>query len=314
MNHYTDRLHAAIANRKTPALVGLDPRLDQLPDSIVAAARNRTSTDTAAAASAFDEFCSRIIDVVAPLVPAVKPQAAFFEQFGPAGCQALQTVMRKARDAGLIVICDAKRGDIGSTAEAYANAYLAGTDPDAAIWAADALTVNPYLGKDTLEPFVRVATERGAGLYVLVRTSNPGASTFQDRETDGQKLYQRVAEVVESFNVEATGDSGYGPIGAVVGATYPAELTELRAAMPKTPLLVPGFGSQGAGASEVAGGFDTNGFGALINSSRGINFAFRNKKYSDQFAPDEWEQAVEAATHDMIRELAESTPAGNLQS
>lgn len=314
MNHYTDRLHATIADRKTPALVGLDPRLDQLPASIVAAARDRTSNETDAAASAFDEFCSRIIDIVAPLVPAVKPQAAFFEQYGPAGCQALQTVIRKARKAGLIVICDAKRGDIGSTAEAYANAYLAGVDPDAAIWAADALTVNPYLGKDTLEPFVRVATERGAGLYVLVRTSNPGASTFQDRETKGQKLYQRVSDVVESFNIGSEGDCGYGPIGAVAGATYPAELTELRAAMPKTPLLVPGFGSQGAGASEVAGGFDPHGFGALINSSRGINFAYNKAPYNEQFGPDHWEQAVEAATQDMIDELAASTPASELQS
>lgn len=313
MHNYTDRLHAAITARKTPALVGLDPRLDQLPASIISAARNRTSTESAAAASAFDEFCSRIIGVVAPLVPAVKPQAAFFEQYGPAGCQALQSVIRKARDAGLIVICDAKRGDIGSTAEAYANAYLAGADPDAAIWSADALTVNPYLGKDTLEPFVRVATERGAGLYVLVRTSNPGAATFQDRESDGQKLYQHVADVVESFNVGSVGDCGYGPIGAVVGATYPAELTELRTRMPLTPLLVPGYGSQGAGASEVAGGFDSDGLGALINSSRGINFAYQKAPYSEQFAPEEWEQAVEAATRDMITELAENTPAGQLQ-
>jgi len=314
MHNYADRLHATITERKTPALVGLDPRLDQLPESIVTAARSRTSTEPAAAASAFDEFCSRIIDVVAPLVPAVKPQAAFFEQYGPAGCEALHSVIRKARDAGLIVICDAKRGDIGSTAEAYANAYLAGADPDAAIWAADALTVNPYLGKDTLEPFVRVATERGAGLYVLVRTSNPGAATFQDRESDGQKLYQHVADVVENFNVGSVGTCGYGPIGAVVGATYPAELTELRASMPRTPLLVPGYGSQGAGALEVAGGFHSTGFGALVNSSRGINFAWRKAPYSEQFAPEEWEQAVEAATRDMITELAENTPAGRLQT
>ena len=314
MNDYSDRLNVAIADRRTPALVGLDPRLDQLPEAIVSAARSRTSNEVDAAASAFDEFCSRIIDVVASLVPAVKPQAAFFEQYGPAGCQALQTVMRKARNAGLIVICDAKRGDIGSTAEAYANAYLAGADPDAAVWAADALTVNPYLGKDTLEPFVRVAIERGAGLYVLVRTSNPGATTFQDRESDGKKLYQHVAAVVESFNVESTRECGYGSIGAVVGATYPAELTELRAAMPTTPLLVPGYGSQGAGAAEVAGGFDARGFGALINSSRGINFAYRNAPYREQFSPAEWEQAVEAATHDMIRELADNTPAGQLQT
>ena len=312
MKHYADRLNAAVRAKQTPALVGLDPRLDQLPPTIVAAAQNRSSTAGEIAASAFEEFCSRVIDVVAPLGPAVKPQAAFFEQYGPAGCLALQRVIRKARDAGLIVICDAKRGDIGSTAQAYAEAYLAGESPDGAIWGADALTVNPYLGRDTLEPFIQVASERGAGIYVLVRTSNPGAATFQDRESDGRKLFQHVAAAVEDFNAETLGETGYGIVGAVVGATYPAELSELRQAMPRTPFLVPGYGAQGGGAADVAGGFDNNGLGALVNSSRGINFAYRREPYQSQFAPNEWEQAVEAATRAMIAEFTKQTTASVL--
>jgi len=313
MKHFTDRLHAAISVRQTPALVGLDPRLDQLPGEVLETARSRSTDPASVAASAFEEFCSRIIDVVASLVPAVKPQAAFFEQYGPAGCRALQVVIRKARQAGLIVICDAKRGDIGSTAEAYADAYLAGEDMDAAPWGADALTVNPYLGADTLEPFVKTAASRGAGIYVLVRTSNSGAATFQDRRTDGVTLYRHVASVVETLCERTSGDSGYGLVGAVTGATWPAELNELRAAMPRAPLLVPGYGSQGAGAVEVAGAFDAQGLGALINSSRGINFAWLREPYRSQFGEAQWEQAVEAATRDMIDELASQTAAGRLR-
>ena len=198
--NFADRLHAAVRSKQTAALVGLDPRFERLPAPVVRAAERRGAADeNALKAAAFEEFCFRIIDVVAPLVPAVKPQAAFFEELGPAGMTVLQRVIRRAREASLIVICDAKRGDIGSTAEAYARAYLAGEDPNAAAWAADALTVNPYLGRDTLEPFVQVARERGAGIYVLVRTSNPEAGTFQDLETEGVPLYRAVAKMVETF-------------------------------------------------------------------------------------------------------------------
>lgn len=302
--NFADRLHEAIRRKRTAALVGLDPRFERLPLPLVEAVKSRgTGDETALKAQAFEEFCFRIIDVVAPLVPAVKPQAAFFEELGPWGMIALERVIRHARKAGLIVICDAKRGDIGSTAEAYARAYLAGEDPASAVWAADALTVNPYLGRDTLAPFVDVASQRGAGIYVLVRTSNPEAGTFQDRKTEGVPLYRAVAEVVEAFSGNLSNGGEYGPVGAVVGATYPAELSELREVMPHVPLLVPGYGSQGAGAADVVPAFDSQGLGALVNNSRGINFAYEQSPYSKQFGPDQWEDAVEAATRQMIQDL-----------
>ncbi|HEY0984816.1 orotidine-5'-phosphate decarboxylase [Schlesneria sp.] len=309
--HYATRLHEAIKAKKTPALVGLDPRLNQLPLDVLAHARELHDDPIAVAASAFEEFCVRLIDVVAPLVPAVKPQAAFFEEWGPDGCLALARVIRYARSKGLIVICDGKRGDIGTTAEAYARAYLAGADPQAAPWQADALTVNPYLGRDTLEPFVKVAAERGAGIYVLVKTSNPGSASFQDKITEDKTLFRHVAQVVEELALE-TNESGYGSIGAVVGATYPRELVELRAAMPHVPLLIPGYGSQGGAAADVAPAFDANGLGAVVNNSRGINFAFRAPPYDEQYGAKQWEAAAEAATKKMIADLAAGTAAGKL--
>lgn len=309
---FTKRLHTAVRQKRTPVLVGLDPRWEELPAEIRQRAATRHALPHEAAASAYEEFCLRLIDVVAPLVPAVKPQAAFFEEQGPAGCLALSRVIHRARAEGLLVICDAKRGDIGSTAQAYARAYLAGEDPQAAPWGADALTVNPYLGKDSLAPFVELARDRGAGIYVLVRTSNPGARLFQDRSTGGVPLYEAVAQLVEEVARESVDADGYGCVGAVVGATYPDELTALRGLMPHVPLLVPGYGSQGGTATDVARAFDTRGLGALINNSRGINYAYRLSPWKDQFAPHEWEAAVEAATKAMITDLATHTPAGCL--
>lgn len=313
MASYAERLDANVIRRGNPVVVGLDPRLEQLPRSIIERSKSHSSPAEQVAA-AFEEFCCRIIDVVAPLVPAVKPQSAFFEELGPAGSAVLARVIRKARDAGLIVICDAKRGDIGSTAEAYARAYLAGEDPDAAPYAADALTVSPYLGRDTLEPFVKLSAERGAGIYVLVRTSNPGATSFQNlKGASGKPLYHEVAQVVEQLSLETSAGYAYGAVGAVVGATYPQELNELRAVMPHAPLLIPGYGSQGGRGADIPGAFAGDGRGAVVNSSRGIIFAYERKDYSQRFAPDHWEQAVEAATREMIADLAENTPAGNLR-
>ncbi len=315
MSGYSERLNRAVRHKGTAALVGLDPRFAELPQQVIRAAEARCSgSRRAVVAAAYEEFCFRILDVIAPLVAGVKPQSAFFEEAGPEGVSVLARVIRKARDAGLLVICDAKRNDIGSTAEAYAQAYLAGEDPDAAPFAADALTVNPYLGRDTLDPFVRLAGERGAGVYVLVRTSNPGAGAFQDRVADGRPVYRHVAEIVEELAAATAGSERYGAIGAVVGATYPRELAELRTAMPHAPLLVPGYGSQGGTAADVAAAFDENGLGALVNNARGINFAHAREPYRSRFGEANWEQAVEAATKDMIAQLAAHTPAGKLRS
>ena len=186
-----------------------------------------------------------MIDVVADLVPAVKPQSAFFEQLGPAGMAALGNVIDYARAKGLLVVLDGKRNDIGTTATAYAEGYL-GAPPESA-WGADALTVSPYLGEDSLAPFVDVARERGAGLFVLVKTSNPGGGMFQDLVADGRPVYRHVAAYVQNVARQTAGQCGYGIAGAVVGATYPRHTVELRAEMPNTWFLVPGYGSQGAG-------------------------------------------------------------------
>ena len=219
---FAERLAAAVRRRGTPAIVGLDPRFEQLPEPLrraAAAAEAENSPERQAAA--YREFCQGVIDVVAPLVPAVKPQSAFFEQLGPPGVQSLADVIRHARQRRLLVILDVKRGDIGSTAQAYAEAYLgAGSDShDRGPLAADAITVSPYLGDDSLEPFVATARQRHAGLFVLVKTSNPGGRQFQDLPCDGRPLYRHVAEHVERLAAADAGASGYGSVGAVVGAT-----------------------------------------------------------------------------------------------
>jgi len=297
-----NRLEERIAALNTSALVGLDPRWDQLPAAIRG---NNPAPSTEEMARGFQQFCIEIVDIVAPLVPAVKPQVAFFEQLGPAGLQALHAVMRHARDRGMIVIADAKRGDIGSTAEAYADAWLDG-DSGAAAFPADALTVSPYLGDDTLRPFVETAVNRNAGIYVLVRTSNPGAVTFQDRKTDGTTLFEAVADTLQRLNDDLRGPHHWGPVGAVVGATWPEELSRLRSRMPNTPFLVPGYGSQGGTAADVAPAFAGNMTAALVNSSRAINYAWRQPGLREQFTEENWQDAVRSATKQMIADLKES--------
>jgi orotidine-5'-phosphate decarboxylase len=299
----SDRLTAAIRAKRTPAVVGLDPRWESLPEVLWHAA-DETSAGKAAA---YARFCREVIDVVAPLVPAVKPQVAFFEELGPLGLTSLATVIAYARQRGLLVIVDAKRNDIGSTAAAYAAAYF-GRE---AAWPADALTVSPYLGDDSLAPFVKTAREDGGGLFVLVKTSNPGGGQLQDLVSEGKPLFRHVAAHVERLASEDAPASGYGSVGAVVGATYPEQLAELRAAMPHAWLLIPGYGSQGATAKDVATGFDASGLGAVVNNSRGIIFAYQRKEYAS-FGPDRWQAAVETATKDMIDALAAETSAGKL--
>ncbi len=307
MEHFADRLAAAVRRCRNPVLVGLDPRADSLPAGLLADERR---ADPAAVAAAYERFSCDVIDVVSELVAVVKPQAAFFEQVGPPGMVALGNVIAYARQRGLLVILDGKRNDIGTTATAYAQAYLG--PPPLSPWGADALTVSPYLGDDSLTPFVDVAQPRGAGIFVLVKTSNPGGKMLQDLVVDGQPLYRRVGEYVERLAQQTHGQCGYGAVGAVVGATYPAQAEELRAVLPHTWFLVPGFGAQGGTARDVAPAFDAQGLGAIVNNSRGIIFAHSAPAYRDRFPADRWQDAVAAATRDMIAQLAADTPAGRL--
>lgn len=286
IGHFADRLHAAIRLKRTPLCVGLDPRWELLPLGL----RKRFPDSPSGRARAYAEFCWRVIELIEKQVAVVKPQVAFFEALGPAGNQALLEVIQAAHAKHLLVILDAKRGDIASTAEAYAEmAFHA--------YRADALTVNPFLGRDSIEPFLKVARQSGQGLFVLVRTSNAGASQFQDLDCGGLPLYRKVAEAVAQWSAEKVGADGYGDVGAVVGATNPKELVELRRLLPGVLMLVPGYGAQGGKVADVKPAFDAGGRGAVVNSSRGVTFPFK---------PDalDWQERISLATQQAAEELA----------
>jgi orotidine-5'-phosphate decarboxylase len=304
-NTFADRLADAVRLKKTPVMVGLDPRYESLPGPLH---ESPSADDWNERANVYKVFCRGVIDVVAPLVPAVKPQAAFFEELGPAGVTALADVISYARQRDLLVVLDAKRGDIGSTAAAYARGYLSASGP----WRADALTVNPYLGDDSLQPFIDTARANSAGIFVLVKTSNPGGAQFQDLFAAHKPIYRHVALHVAKLAAAEVGQAGFGTTGAVVGATYPDQLVELRELMAQSWLLIPGYGSQGGTARDVAAGFRADGLGAIVNNSRGIIFAHTRPEYNDRFGESRWQEAVEAATRDMIEELRAETPAGVL--
>lgn len=285
--------------------MGIDPRWESLP---VELRKRHAGGSLEAMAAAFEEFSLHVLEVVAPLVPVVKPQSAFFETCGPAGMRAQQRVLEHARGLGLLTILDNKRNDIASTAEAYADAAFAGTPLEGKrlpVWSADALTINPYLGRDAVEPFLAGARRVEGGVFVLVRTSNQGAGQFQDLVCDGKPLYQHVAEAVGAWANERLGGCGFGDVGAVVGATHPEEMERIRTWIPQVVFLVPGYGAQGGSAADTAAGFRADGLGALVNSSRGIIAAFK---------PDDvnWRRAVESATRAAIAELRAATPMGRL--
>jgi orotidine-5'-phosphate decarboxylase len=289
MQHFTDRLCAALRARGNSVCVGLDPRWESLPKLL---RTKHADGQLDGVARAYEEFCGRIIDIVAPLVPVIKPQSAFFEACGPAGMAALQRLLRKARGQGLLTILDSKRNDIASTAAAYADAAFSGTEIDGRrypVWDADALTVNPYLGRDAVEPFLESARKAQRGVFVLVRTSNPGAGQFQDLSCDGRPLFLEVATAVRSWTRENLGACGYGDVGAVVGATHAHELAMIRQSLREAFFLLPGYGAQGARAPDTAP-------------------AFREDAPDDK----DWESKVEAATRTAISELASVTSMAKL--
>lgn len=295
MPSFSDRLAEAVG-RKGPLCVGLDPRWESLPTFWWA---RHVDNGLAGLADAFAGFCLRVLELIAPYCSIIKPQSAFFELAGADGMRALSIVLERARQIGFVTILDAKRGDIASTATAYANAAFGGAKSNRwtiPVWDADALTVNPYLGRDAVEPFLSAAKAADRGVFVLVRTSNPGAGLFQDLICDGKPVYRHVADEVVRWNEPTIGASRLGDVGAVVGATHPRELAELRAAMPGVWFLVPGYGAQGGTAADVKAAFLPSGFGAIVNSSRGVTFPFE---------PDDpdWEAKIVTAAEKAQDEL-----------
>ena len=299
--HFGDHLDARVAAVGHPALVGIDPHPALLPDDYALVRDPLKPRELRA--NALTAFSCGLIDVVADRVAAVKPQSAFFELLGAPGIAAWEQVVAYAHDAGLLVIGDVKRSDISSTAAAYATAFLegdAGTDPRTLC---DAITINPYLGDDAVEPFVEACERTGRGLYVLVRTSNPGSADLQLH--GDPPLCDRVADKVSAWGERLLGSGSTSSLGAVVGATHPDELARLRGRMPNTPFLLPGYGAQGAGASDVVGAFATAAppfHGALVNSSRGISFAYRQERHAGK----DWRTAASDALDAMIADLKDA--------
>ena len=273
----SDQLIKRIIEKKSPIVVGLDPRLDNLPSAIKEKYLDLYGNTSKAVSFALIEFNRGIIDAMYDLVPAVKPQVAFYEQYGIEGMIAYKDACDYAKSKGLIVVADVKRGDIGSTSKAYSNAHLGkvnvnGTNISA--FEADFATINPYLGNDCMAEFIQDIKDYEKGMFVLVKTSNKTSGQLQDLKSGDDTIYEKVADIVNTWNDELCGESGYSPIGAVVCATYPEELEILRKRMPKAIFLVPGYGAQGGGAKDVLGAFNKDGLGAIVNNSRGIIFAF----------------------------------------
>lgn len=276
-----DRLIKAIVKTQNPTVAGLDPKLDYIPDYIRESAYAKYGKNLEGASEALFEFNKGLIDALYDIVPAVKPQAAYYEMYGWQGVRTLQRTIEYAKQKGMFVITDGKRNDIGTTMEAYANAHLGFTEVDGEkyeAFGADALTVNGYLGSDGVNPVIKVSSQNDKGMFILVKTSNPSSGELQDRTLeDNKSIYRTMGDMCEKWGESLMGEYGYSGVGAVVGATYTEQLGELRSALPHTFFLVPGYGAQGGGAKDVAPAFDKNGLGAIINSSRGIMCAWKKE-------------------------------------
>ncbi|MCK4292814.1 MAG: orotidine-5'-phosphate decarboxylase [Planctomycetes bacterium] len=307
-SHFADRLCDAVKSKKTSLVVGLDPVYSRLPAVIKSHRQMNDEFDADAAVDAIFDFCTQTMRIIAPMVPAVKINIAFFEKYLWEGLETYYALITEADDLGLEVIGDVKRGDIGHTAELYAAAHL--ENPELAgledTLAPDAITINPYTGADGIEPFADMATKQGKGVFVLVRTSNPSAAAIQDfADADGRTMYEKVAEIVAQIGEkpERVGASGYSNIGMVVGGTAPNVTSALRQEYDKVWFLVPGYGSQGASAADCLRFCKPDGTGALINASRSIIYAYERPMYKDQYR-DDWKRSIEQAVIDAKVELA----------
>ena len=302
-----DNLIEKIKETNNPTVMGLDPRYDMIPEMV----RNKYSCDLEGISKAILEYNKELIDNTYDIIPAIKPQLAFYEMFGIEGIKVFKETCKYAKEKGMIVIADAKRGDIGSTAKGYSNAYLGQTPigkEDVSVFDnIDFLTVNPYLGVDSITPFVEDCIKYEKGIFVLVKTSNPSSGELQDLKLEnGKTVYEHVASLVEKWGEELRGKYGYSSVAAVVGATYPEQLKEIREKAPHTYFLIPGYGAQGGKAEDIALGFDKAGLGGIVNASRSLMCAYKSDKWKEKYSEAEYGKATRAEAIQMKEVLNSS--------
>ena len=295
-----DKLIEKIKETNNPTVMGLDPRYDMIPEVV----RKKYSNDLEGISKAILEYNKELIDNTYDIIPAIKPQLAFYEMFGIEGMKAFKETCKYAKEKGMIVIADAKRGDIGSTAKGYSNAYLGQTpiaeEKISVFDNIDFITVNPYLGVDSIKPFVEDCAEYEKGIFVLVKTSNPSSGELQDLKLKNREtVYEHVANLVEEWGEELRGKYGYSSVSAVVGATYPQQLKEIREKAPHTYFLIPGYGAQGGKADDIALGFDENGLGGIVNASRSLMCAYKSDKWKEKFNEKEYGKATRTEALEM---------------
>ena len=303
MKNAMDLLIEKIKETNNPTVMGLDPRYEMLPECI----KNKYGKDVKSVCQGILEYNKALIDSVYDIVPAVKPQIAFYEMFGIDGMECFKETCKYAKEKGMIVIADIKRGDIGTTAQGYSNAYLGETlvgDEYKSFYDIDWVTINPYLGIDGIKPFIDDCKKYNKGIFILVKTSNKSSGDLQDLKLeDGKTVYEKVAELVNSWGEDLIGENGYSSVSSVVGATYPEQLKILRKIMPASYFLIPGYGAQGGKAEDIALGFDENGLGGIVNASRSLMCAFKSDKWKDEFSDEDYAKATRAEAIRMRDEL-----------
>ncbi|MCI9016367.1 MAG: orotidine-5'-phosphate decarboxylase [Clostridia bacterium] len=298
-----DNLIDKIKEMNNPTVIGLDPRYEMLPEYIT----KKYEKNIQGACEAILEFNKQIINETFDIIPAIKPQIAFYEMFGVDGIKIFKETCEYAKKKGMIVIADIKRGDIGSTAEGYSNAYLGRTNllnKQEAIFDVEFVTVNPYLGIDGIQPFINDAIKYKKGIFILVKTSNKSSGEIQDIKThDGEEIYIKVAKLVNEWGKELIGENGYSSVSAVVGATYPKQLEELRKIMPNSYFLIPGYGAQGGKAEDIALGFDKKGLGGIVNASRSLMYAYKSELWKNKYNEEQFAKATRQEAIRMKEEL-----------
>lgn len=303
MKNAMDILIEKIKQTKNPTVMGLDPRYEMLPKCVT----EKYSKTLEGVAEAIIEYNKALIDATCDIIPAVKPQIAFYEMYGIPGMDAFKTTCEYAKQKGMVVIADIKRGDIGSTAQGYSNAFLGKTkigDIEQSIFDVDFVTVNPYMGTDCVKPFVEDCKKYNKGLFILVKTSNPSSGELQDVKLEnGNEVYKEVANLVEKWGQDLIGENGYSSVAAVVGATYPEQLKQIREIAPHTYFLIPGYGAQGGKAEDIALGFDSHGLGGIVNASRSLMCAFKSELWKDKFDEKDYALATRAEAIRMRDEL-----------